>query len=201
MRHSAGAGAFVPTRQVVAEPTSIASNLRMGWTSLLLPICHSASGGRAPGPRADGSPPANRTPPQRPSPGPARRGASSGTSTPWPVERPGRVLTAPRRATGPRRLPRVRHDATCLRAHAIRPVPGRAVVVVAEPTWTAFSLRLCTYWHARDGCGRTGMLPGGFPSRWRRRAAGDPLDHPVRCAEQERTDFRPAKRSVSRRGS
>jgi hypothetical protein len=32
---------------------------------------------------------------------------------------------------------------------------------VGEPTWTAFSLRLCSYWHARGGCRRTGRLWGG----------------------------------------
>jgi hypothetical protein len=43
-------------------------------------------------------------------------------SDPWRVERPGRVLTAPRRATGPLGGFPVRHDAMCLRAHGIRSV-------------------------------------------------------------------------------
>ena len=70
---------------------------------------------------ADGSP--ATTGPRRHSPGPrtARCLFRYMPSDPWRVERPGRVLTAPRRATGPRRLPRVRQDAMCLGAHGIRP--------------------------------------------------------------------------------
>jgi hypothetical protein len=70
------------------------------------------------------------------------------------------------RATGPRRLPG---------SGTTRCVSGRMAsdlwrrVVAPETTGTAFSLRLCIYWHARRGCGRTGMLPGGSGSKWRRK--------------------------------
>ena len=74
---------------------------------------------------ADGSPAGDRTPAAFPGSGTARCLFRHMPSDPWRVERPGRVLTAPRRATGPRRLPRVRHDAMCLRAHGIRPVADR----------------------------------------------------------------------------
>ncbi len=77
---------------------------------------HSGSAGRALGGMLTTKTPA--TGPRRPSPGPARRGVSSGTCHPTHggVERPGRVLTAPRRATGSRRLPRVRPGKVSLRA-------------------------------------------------------------------------------------
>jgi hypothetical protein len=104
-------------RQVVVEPTSIAFELRgCGRTGMLPSTCHSASGGRA----LVGMQTAD---PRRPDPGgfprvgTARCDSGRMASVRWRVERPrpGRVLKAPRWATGSRRLPRLRHDAMCLR--------------------------------------------------------------------------------------
>ena len=66
--------------------------------------------------------------PRRPSPGPARRGSlpAHAIHDPLRVERPGRGLTAPRRATGPRRPSPVPARRGVSSGTSHRPMAGRA---------------------------------------------------------------------------